>query len=128
MKARYDVYQNDAVVGQLYIRPAGLYYQLDCRCNLSSREIMELWMETANGCEKIGILVPYGEEFGIQRRILRKNLEEDKLRFVLYPRKVTTEEEKIPVQSNSPFPRIADLPNGCLVQSETGMMIRFTGE
>lgn len=125
MKARYDVYQNDAVVGQLYIRPAGLYYQLDCRCNLSSKEIMELWMETANGCEKIGILVPYGEEFGIVKEIPKKRVSSVDVRFVLKYRTHNGVAKSIPVEPDKPFLRIADLPYGRLIQQDGKSVIEF---
>ena len=68
----FDVIQGGQVVGNVEMRREGLYCRISCRCQRYDDEIHRLY---ADG-EKIGVLIPEGEELVLETKVAAKGLKE----------------------------------------------------
>ena len=68
----FDVTHRGQVIGRVEVRPEGLYCCISCRCRVDDGEIHRLYA----GGEKIGVLIPAGEELVLETRVAARRLKE----------------------------------------------------
>ena len=68
----FDVTQGGRVVGRVMMHREGLYCRISCRCHKYDEEIRRLYA----GGEKIGVLIPEGDELVLETRVAAKRLKE----------------------------------------------------
>ena len=68
----FDVTHSGQVVGRVEVRREGLYWRISCRCRRNDDEIHRLYA----GGEKIGVLIPEGEELVLETKVAAKRLKE----------------------------------------------------
>ena len=73
MTGVFDVIQGGQGIGRVKVRREGLYCRISCRCQRFDNEIHRLYA----GGERIGVLVPAGEELVLETRVAAKRLKED---------------------------------------------------
>ena len=79
----YAVMYRDEQVGKLQMQRQGLYCRLQCRCQLPGDDIYRLKMVQGKDITHIGVLVPEGDGFLLDKKIPAKRIPSGELRFVV---------------------------------------------
>ena len=119
MEEYYEVSDGNAVVGKVQLIHEGLYYRIICRCQLSGDLVRRLYAVTESRRENIGVLVPEGDGFVLERRIPTKKLSGSNLQFHLSSGGSKLEGKVVPVCPEEPFLYMDRLKNAFL-ESENG--------
>ena len=120
MEGTFSVYLEGQTVGEVTVRREGLYYCFQARCRLKGEDVCRL---TANG-EKLGILVPVGEGFGLETKRPAKQFSGDWY-FQVIPNRPVLEGRFIPIKPEEPFGYLNRLKDGyyCSRNGQPGIMI-----
>ncbi len=116
MVGKYEITQGDKVVGTMDVSQEGLYYRFRGKCNLKTDCIYRVTI--ASG-EKLGVLIPCNGVFVIDTKRPAKLFAD----VVPIFRIVTDNENEgnwIPINENTPFPKLTELENG-VFQSKDGV-------
>ncbi len=126
MEASYPVSMGNKPVGKVLLRKQGLYYSIRCRCQLSGGVVCRLAVRCDGRQEKLGILVPMEEGFGLDTKLPAKRLGQGSLEFLLLPRHETVNGTFVPIYPEEPFAYISRLKDGFLARKDgqLGMLIQ----
>jgi hypothetical protein len=102
-------------VGKAYVTEQGLYYRIRCRCAITSDVIHRLVVSCGDRQESLGILVPFGQEFGLDTKIAAKRIGRGELRFTVRPKR-NEMKELLPLSPEEPFAYIRRLKECYLVR------------
>ena len=83
MEDNYAVIYRGEQVGKLQMQKQGLYCRLQCRCQLPGDDIYRLKMLTGEDSTHIGVLVPEGDGFLLDKKIPAKRIPSGELSFVV---------------------------------------------
>lgn len=119
MEEYYEVSDGNAVVGKVQLIRDGLYYRIICRCQLSGDQVRRLYAVLESRRENIGVLIPEGDGFVLERKIPAKKLSGSNLQFSLSAGGHKIEGKVVPVCPEEPFLYIDRLKNAFL-ESENG--------
>lgn len=72
MEGTFEVKLAGAVVGEAILRRQGLYTSVFCRCRAPEGKIWRLFA----GTERLGVLVPQGQELVLETKVAAKRLKE----------------------------------------------------
>ena len=103
----------------MQIQRQGLYLRLICRCAIPSDQVYRLYGVFASKRENMGVLVPEGDSFSLDRRIPAKRFGEETPRFEVSSGQQVLPGEFIPICPEEPFFYIDRLKNAFL-QKENG--------
>lgn len=81
MEGIYAVMYRGEQVGKLQMQKQGLYCRLQCRCQLPGDDIYRLRMLTGEDSIHIGVLVPEGDGFLLDKKIPAKRIPSGELNF-----------------------------------------------
>ena len=111
-------------VGKVQVLREGLYWRVICRCQLTGQVIFRLAAVTAEKREYIGVVVPMGKGFGLDRRISARSFDPEDAEFQLSPK--VEEGPFLPISPEEPFHYIEKLKNAYLARKDgqTGIVIR----
>ena len=84
MEEHYAVMYRNEQVGKLQIQKQGLYCRLQCRCQLPEDDIYRLRMLAGEDSTHIGVLVPEGDGFVLDKNIPAKRIPSGQLRFAVH--------------------------------------------
>ena len=101
----FDVTQGGQVVGRVEVCREGLYCRISCCCRRNDDEIHRLFA----GGEKLGVLIPEGNELVLKTRVAAKRLKEG-CGFSLDEKKG----DFIPIRSGEPFYHLHEVRQGRL--------------
>lgn len=101
MKREFVIISDDVNIGKVVVEPAGLYYDIQCRCK-SQRGVIRIVAECADRQENIGICVPEDEEMVIRTKIPQKRLQSLN-RFIAI---TETQDQWIPITEGIPIPSL----------------------
>ena len=113
MEGFYEVMLNNAVAGKVQIDREGLYYKIQCRCVVPGDVVYRLQAIWDQGGENIGVVVPDGDGFVLNRRIPVKYLPDD----AVFQLSASVDERKgkfVPISPEEPFSYIDQLENAFL--------------
>ncbi len=101
MVETYDITYDGAGVGSAQMEKQGLYYNFSCRCRLPDQAIYRIHVICGGNREDLGICVPMGDMFGMDKKLAAKKLGEGTPTFELRPkdwepRPVATEQKVMP--------------------------------
>lgn len=116
MQGTYCVYLGKQVSGYAEVRKSGLYYFFKCRCKISGDVVYRLTVISGQKQEKIGVLVPMEDGFGLDTKVPCKRFAEEELKFVLLPKLDKPEGQFIPIYPDEPFSYIEKLKQSFLVK------------
>lgn len=106
MKQEYEVQSYGKCVGKAFVTPAGLYFDIDCRCEPQDG-IVRVFANCGEKRESIGICVPDNGEM-----VLRTKIPQKRLRSLLgFEAICQIQEEWVPIVVGEPIPclhRITD--------------------
>lgn len=83
MEENYAVMYRGEQVGKLQMQKQGLYCRIQCRCQLPGDDIYRLKMLTGDDSTHIGVLVPEGDGFLLDKKIPAKRIPSGELSFVV---------------------------------------------
>ena len=79
----YDVLLGNDTVGSAEIREVDLYCRVQCICKLPSSQIYRILMVGTTGELLLGVCVPNGDEWILERKIPAKKLPGEELQFYI---------------------------------------------
>lgn len=125
MEGEYDVCLDREAVGKVQVSRKGLYYRIICRCRLSGDSICRLAVKNGEIQESLGIPVPVGDCFLLEKMIPVKKIGEGKLEFFLISPKGTPVRTFVPLCPEEPFRYIERLKNSYLAErnGRIGVMV-----
>lgn len=111
----YPVMLGKETVGKVNLTKEGLYYRIFCRCRITGAGIFRLDAQCGGKRVNLGILVPEGDGFGLERRIPVKHLGDGEMTFQLMPGRDTLNRGTfVPIRAEEPFGYISRLKDSFL--------------
>ena len=95
MSETYDITYDGAHVGNAKMKKQGLYYTISCRCCLPDAGLYRIHAIAGGRREDLGICVPMGDAFGMDKMIPVKYLGEEGVFFELHPKDWLPEYPKV---------------------------------
>ncbi len=125
MEENYPVRFGNQSVGKVTVRKQGLYYQIRCRCQISGDVVCRLVASCGDKQEKLGVLAPIQDGFGLDTNLPVKRLGTGTPIFSLLPKHDIGNAMFVPIYPEEPFAYIARLKDGFLTRKngQLGMMI-----
>lgn len=126
MVENYEVYMGKTAVGKVQVTREGLYYHFVCRCRLDGDNVRKLSVKCGDVVQKLGVLVPVGDGFGLEKRIPVKHIGVGVFSFLISPCHNGVSEMFIPLSPEEPFAYIERLEDAFLyIQGgKTGIVFR----
>lgn len=121
MKREYEIISEGKCVGSASVTPAGLYFEIKCRCDLHEG-IVRIVANCGQTRESIGICVPVDGKMVICTRIPQKRLQT----LLGFEAICEMQEEWVPIIEGKPVPklhRIMDMKFQCS-NGRPGLSIR----
>lgn len=128
MEGTYEVFSAGQAVGSVQVTRQGLYYQFDCRCDLTGEVMFRLLIESGSGCIDLGILTPENGSFVLRCKRNCKQMPFDSPRFVLKPNHKCSQIRSFSVCAQEPFEYLAYLENAFLRRENGKKTIAFREE
>jgi len=125
MDGSYSVRLGKKTVGKVQVSKQGLYYRFVCRCMHAGDDVHRLVVLCADQRVSIGVLVPEGDGFGLDRKIPAKQFLHAFTEFFIAPMHETVQGKFVPISPEEPFHYIAQLKDSFLIerQGRIGVMI-----
>ena len=121
MGENYGVYFGGRQVGKVQVSKQGLYYRFVCRCKMTGDVVCRLKVKCNGYYENLGILVPYGDGFGLETKLPIKRLGSGEMEFFLLPKHETAKGKFAAIYPDEPFAYIANL-KGAFLEYQNGQM------
>lgn len=115
---KYDLRLGRDTVGTVQVLREGLYYRFICRCKLTGDVVCRLAVRCGDKQENLGVVVPVGDGFGLDKKLPVKRLGEGQMEFFLGPKHDRVMGEFVPIRPEEPFAYIARLKNAFLARQE----------
>ena len=114
MEENYSVFFGSRAVGKVQVTRQGLYYRFLCRCQISGDVVCRLHVRCGEREERLGVVVPIGEGFGLETRLPVKRLGEGEMAFSLVPKHDGPKERFVPISPEEPFAYLSRLKDAYL--------------
>ena len=118
MTGDYEVFFGKRQCGKVQVLRQGLYYRFICRCRIRGDVLCRLRVSCGARQEELGILVPTGDSFGLDKRVPVKYFGEGTPVFRLYAKVEEPEGTFVPIVPEEPFSYITKLKSAYLVRRE----------
>ena len=69
MDGNYDIFRGNEKIGKAQVKREGLYYCFRCVCSLTGGVICRLTATCGERMENLGVLLPDGDEFRLEKRL-----------------------------------------------------------
>ena len=119
MEGNYPVFFGKNPVGKVQVLHQGLYYRFVCHCRLSGDVVCRLVVRCEDNQENLGVVVPAGDGFTLDKKIPSKRIGEGELEFLLVPKQDRLNGKFVPIRPEEPFAYIARLKESFLVRQGT---------
>lgn len=116
MEGEYNVYHGRDTVGKVKVMRKGLYYRIACRCRLSGERVCRLTVKIGEKQENLGIPVPEGERFLLEKMIPIKRLGDGIPEFYIVSSEETPAGNFVPICPEEPFRYIERLKESYLAE------------
>ena len=125
MEESYEVSFGNVPVGKVQVLREGLYYRFICRCRLTGEVVCRLAVRCGDKLEKLGVLVPSGDSFGLDKKIPVKRLGEGKMEFYLGPNHDNVMGKFVPICPEEPFAYVERLKDAFLMRQngQVGILV-----
>lgn len=114
LEGYYEVFFGSSAVGKVQVIRQGLYYRFICRCKLPGDGIYRLCVLCGTCQTNLGVVVPEGTGFGLDKVIPVKKLAKGDPEFFLAPRHEPVSGLFVPISPEEPFYYIARLKDAFL--------------
>ena len=105
----HDIYHGVKKIGKAEIAKEGLYYHFRCFCKLTGEVIYRLIVSCGEKTENLGILVPAGEVFYLEKRLPVSRFSEGNPVIKAVPGRPQKERLFAPVYPDEPFQYLTKL-------------------
>ena len=106
----YEVYLGSNPAGKIQITKQGLYSRIVCRCIVPQDVVYRLYAAGNGKRENLGVVIPDGEGYLLERSIVSKRLE-GCTQFLLSARSDREVGKFVPIYPEEPFSYIGQLEN-----------------
>ena len=129
MVGTYSVYLGDKSVGTAQIRRQGLYYCISVRCKLPGDTMYQVDLQCDTQIEKLGVMIPMKDGFGLDTRIPAKKLGRGEPMFSVQPRHGSMPGKYIPLSPEEPFRYLSRLKQSYLERrnGKVGIILKEPG-
>lgn len=129
MENEYAVSIANEPVGKVCVTRQGLYYRFQCYCKLSGNVVYRLVVSYGSDSVNIGVLVPDGSAFCLDKKLPTKYFTENEPKFMLIPHRETSERVFAEIYPEEPFCYLDRVKNSflCYQNGKPGLMIQ-TGD
>ena len=126
MMGTYDVMCSGVKAGTVKVEKQGLYYSFSCRCNIPGKAVHRLTVICGDNRTDLGICVPVGTEFVVNRKLPCKQFPGAEPEFLLVSRRETGGRRFVPVYPEEPFAYMTKLKNAFMEiqDGQAGIVIR----
>lgn len=111
MLGNYDIFLGGEKIGKAQISREGLYYRFRCCCELTGDVIYRLTVTCAGKTENLGILVPDGDAFRLEKRLPVSRFSQGEVLIRAIPGRPDKRGIFAPVHPDEPFGYISRLQN-----------------
>ena len=125
MDNRYSIYLGKDKVGEVVVMREGLYYMFQCHCHLPSMPIYCAVLQNNNAQFNLGVCVPDGNIFRVNKRIPAKLFDKPEFSFFLIE-KQRNSTKVVSVDPQKPFRYLEELENAYFGQSNGVAQIYIT--
>lgn len=105
----HDIRMGRDVIGKANVERQGLYYQFSCRCRLGGTVIYRVIVTCGGHSENLGVLIPMGDVFGLEKKIPVKRVGEGTFSFQAMPKHQKAPGQFVPIHPEEPFAYITRL-------------------
>lgn len=119
LEEQYEVDFAGRTAGKVQLLRQGLYVRIICRCTVPGDQVLRLFAQWGDRKENLGVVVPDGDGFLLDKKIPAKRLGEGRLKFVLSSGSGPRPGKFVPICPEEPFLYIDRLKDAFL-QSECG--------
>ena len=117
----YEICLAGDPVGEAMVEKVGLYYRFSCRCRLQGATMQRIMVACGDKKADLGICVPMGDRFGLDKKVPCRQLGEGKPEFFLTPRPGCGGRKFVPVYPEEPFAYMSKL-KGAFLEIRNGQM------
>lgn len=121
----HEVFFGKDKAGKVQVLREGLYYRFICRCRLTGDVVCRLMVCCGDCHENLGVVVPMGDGFGLDKRIPVKHLGEGEMSFSLIPKHDHVAGKFVPIYPEEPFTYIARLKDAFLARQNGQVGVVF---
>lgn len=114
MVGTYEIRRGTDNVGTARVERQGLYYRFSCRCRVNGEGMRRIVVTCGDAREDLGICVPMGGEFGVDKKIPCKRFGEGTPEFLLLPKYPDVQGKFVPVYPDEPFAYMSKLKDAYL--------------
>ena len=114
MEGTYQILMGDKGIGAVTVTRQGLYYNFDCRCDLSGDVICRVMVICGGEMHNLGIPVPEGGTFVLRTKLPTKQLGEGEMQFQVRPNHKKVEGQFVPISPEEPFSYLSRLQDAFL--------------
>ncbi len=125
MEGSYEITLAGEQVGTAKVTRRGLYYGIDCRCQLLRSNVYDLTARWGNQSMHIGIPVPDGNSLHLGKTVPVKSAGQGSPVFILTPRHEKSAGRFVPVYPEEPFSYLRRLEGAYLEvrQGQVGIVL-----
>ena len=126
MEGTYPVLHGDQPVGKARVTRRGLYYHFSCRLQLPGSCVYRLELSCGDAVEKLGVPVPEGDRFVLEKSIPISRFAAGKPTFRVIPKNESFQGRFVPISPEEPFAYLDRLKNAYLLRQgrQLGIVIR----
>ena len=126
MVGTYEICLGASPVGEAIVEKQGLYYRISCRCRVNGATMQRVMVASGEKKVDLGICVPMGDDFGLDKRVPCKQFGEGKPEFFLTPRPQHSGGKFVAVYPEEPFAYMSRLKGAYLEirNGQQGIVIR----
>ena len=126
MTGTYHITLDNHRVGTAAVTQQGLYYRIACQCVFKVKGFYCISAESGEHREHLGLCIPEGDRYILNKSIPVKRFPEKKLSFYASRKKENSEHTFIPVETGGEFTGLAELMNGKFESSKGSNYIVFS--
>lgn len=105
----YDVFMDKKIVGHVCVTKEGLYTKFVCQCKLPDKELYRLILSCCDKEIDLGICLPQGECYTVNKNVPNKRIGEGKMEFYIASKRIKC--NFIPIRIDAPFSYVSELEN-----------------
>lgn len=118
MDGTWNVYFEERTVGACRLWREGLYIRISCRCERVGEGICRLELRCGEETVDLGVLVPIGGGFGLDRKLPAKSIPLGEPKFCLKTQGRQVKEKFIPIREGEAFPCLSKLTDALFGERE----------
>lgn len=125
MRQNLDIFRGSEKIGKAEVRREGLYYRFRCCCKLTGEVIYRLTVACGEKTENLGILIPAGDVFRLERKLPASRFSADAFVIRAVPANPDRGGKFTPIYPEEPFRYIAKLNTARMAYSNGQVGVVF---